>query len=145
MWSLMPKMADESRPHRGWAEGIALMNGKQVDEAWKFASFMGSDEGDKIYAETTGRVPNNPGLIESFWLPTIQERFEVQNGQAFIKALENSQVDVISGVPRSLMWSEIVKPTGWDPLINGSASAADVLPLVDQQLQAKLDEYWANV
>jgi hypothetical protein len=43
------------------------------------------------------------------------------------------------------MWSEIVKPTGWDPLINGSASAADVLPLVDEQLQAKLDEYWANV
>ena len=141
---LMPQGADGSRPHRGWAEGIALMKGKNVDEGWKFASFMGSDEGDKIYAETTGRVPNNLGLIDSFWLPTIQERFEVQNGQAFVKALQNAQVDVISGVPRSLMWSEIVKPTGWDPLINGSATAAEVMPKVDEQLQAKLDEYWAN-
>lgn len=42
------------------------------------------------------------------------------------------------------MWSEIVKPVGWDPLINGSAKAADVLAQVDTALQAKLDEYWAT-
>jgi len=52
---------------------------------------------------------------------------------------------VVSGVPRSKMWSEVVKPEGWDPLINNSATAADVLPKVDATLQALLDDYWANV
>jgi multiple sugar transport system substrate-binding protein len=141
---LMPKMADEARPHRGWAEGIALLKGDNVEAAWKFASFMGGEEGDKIYSETTGRLPNNLALLESFWLPTVTEKFQLQNGKAFIEALNHSEVDVVGGVPRSLMWSEIVKPTGWDPLINGSAKAADVMPAVDQALQAKLDEYWAT-
>ncbi len=141
---LMPKMADESRPHRGWAEGVALLKGDNVEAAWKFASFMAGEEGDKIYSETTGRMPNNLALLESFWLPTVTEKFQLQNGKAFIEAFSRSEVDVVGGVPRSLMWSEIVKPTGWDPLINGSAKAADVLPAVDQALQAKLDEYWAT-
>jgi len=105
---------------------------------------MGGEEGDKIYSETTGRVPSNPALIESFWLPTIEERFQVKNGKAFIEAFKRSEIDVIGGVPRSLLWSEIVKPVAWDPLINGSASAADVLPAADAALQAKLDEYWAS-
>jgi multiple sugar transport system substrate-binding protein len=141
---LMPKMADENRPHRGWAEGIALLKGDNVENAWKFASFMASEEGDKIYSETTGRIPNNLALIESFWLPTVTERFQISNAKAFVEAFKRSEVDVVGGVPRSLMWSEIVKPTGWDPLINGSAKAADILPAVDQALQAKLDEYWAT-
>jgi len=40
------------------------------------------------------------------------------------------------------MWTEVVKPTAWDKLNNGSAKAADVLPQVDAKLQALLDEYW---
>jgi multiple sugar transport system substrate-binding protein len=142
---LMPVGADKERPHRGWAEGVCLVKGKKIEDAWGFASFMAGDEGDKIYCEITGRVPNNPALLESFWLPTIEERFQVKNGKAFIKALEHSEVDVVGGVPRSLMWSEIVKPVGWDPLVNGSATAKEVLPKVDEALQAKLDEYWASV
>ncbi len=141
---LMPKMADGERPHRGWAEGIALLKTDNVEEAWKFASFMASEEGDKIYSEITGRLPNDLKLIESFWLPTIEKNFEVKNGKAFIEALKHSEVDVVGGVPRSKLNAEVVKPIGWDPLINGSAKAADVLPKVDAAIQALLDEYWAG-
>jgi multiple sugar transport system substrate-binding protein len=142
---LMPKMADENRPHRGWAEGIALLKGDNVDNAWKFASFMASEEGDKIYSEITGRIPNNINLVESWWVPTVEEKFQLSNAKAFVEAFKRSEVDVIGGVPRSLLWSEIVKPVGWDPMINGSAPAADVLPKVDEAMQAKLDEYWASL
>jgi multiple sugar transport system substrate-binding protein len=142
---LMPKMDDPNRPHRGWAEGVALIKTNNVDNAWKFASFMASEEGDKIYSEITGRVPNNLELIDSFWIPTVQEKFQFSNAKAFVTAFKNSEVDVVGGVPRSLLWSEIVKPVGWDPLINGSAKAAEVLPKVDEALQAKLDEYWASL
>lgn len=142
---MMPKMADPERPHRGWAEGIALLAGNNVEEAWKFASFMASEEGDKIYSETTGRMPNRVSLLESFWVPTVQEKFQFSNAKAFIEAFKRSEVDVVGGLPRSKMNGEVVKPVGWDPMINGSAKAADVLPEVDKQLQAKLDEYWASV
>lgn len=142
---MMPIYKDQSRPHRGWAEGVAVMQGKKIEEAWKFASYMGGEEGDKIYSSITGRLPNNLALLESWWLPTIEEKFEVKNGKAFIEAFKRSQVDVVGGVPRSKMWSEVVKPVGWDPLIAGSAKAADVLPQVDAGLQALIDEYWASV
>ncbi len=140
---LMPEVADPDRPHRGWAEGVALPKGDNVEAAWDFAHFMGSDEGDKIYAETTGRIPNNLGLVENFWLPTIKERFGVENGQAFIEAFKRSEVDVVGGIPRSKMWSEIVKPFGYDPMLGGSATAAEVLPKVDEELQKVIDDYWA--
>lgn len=137
---LMPKMADPGRPHRGWTEGVALLQTEEVEAAWEFASFMAGEEGNKIYSETTGRMPNTTALIENFWLPTIEERFEVKNGKAFIEAFNRSEVDVVGKVPRSKIWSEVVKPVGWDPLIGGTAKAADVLPKVDEGVQKLLDE-----
>lgn len=142
---LMPKYLDDTRPHRGWAEGVVVMKTDLAEAGWGFASYMAGDEGNQIYSEISGRLPGNFNTIESFWLPMIKERFEVQNGQAFIEAFSRAEVDVIGGVPRSLMWSEIVKPVGYDPLLNNSATAAELLPQVDEALQAKIDEYWASV
>ncbi len=139
---LCPQGADPGRPHRGWAEGVALPKSDNVEAGWGFAHFMGSEEGDKIYAETTGRVPNSFDLIENFWIPAIKERFQVENGQAFIEAFKHSEVDVVGGIPRSKMWSEVVKPIGYDPMLGGSAGAAEVLPKVDEGLQELLDNYW---
>ena len=142
---LMPKMADENRPHRGWAEGLALLKGDKVDAAWGFASFAASEEGDKIYSETTGRMPNNMSMLESWWVPTVEERFQITNAKAFITAFKGSEVDVIGGVPRSKMNSEVVKPLAYDKLVANLATAAEVLPEVDAAMQALLDDYWANV
>ena len=33
------------------------------------------------------------------------------------------------------MWAEVVKPTAWDVMNNGTAKPADVLPKVDEKLQ----------
>jgi multiple sugar transport system substrate-binding protein len=142
---LMPKGADDTRPHRGWAEGIALPQSDNVEAAWGFAHFMGAEEGNKVYSEITGRIPNSLAMVESFWLPTIKERFGVENGQAFVEAFRLSEVDVIGGVNRTKMWSEVVKPTGYDPLLGNSAAAAEVLPGVDEGVQRLLDEYWESV
>ncbi|HSO26576.1 MAG TPA: extracellular solute-binding protein [Anaerolineales bacterium] len=142
---MMPKQSDDARPHRGWAEGVVLPKSDNQDAAWDFVAFMAGEEGDKIYSETTGRLPNTLELLENFWIPTIKERFQVENGQAFVEGLKRSEVDVISGIPRSKMWNEIVKPIGYDPMLGGSASAAEVLPNVDAELQKMLDEYWANI
>lgn len=136
---LMPKGADANRPHRGWSEGVALFKTDRVEQAWVFASFAASEEGQKAYSGASGRMPNTLALIENFWLPKVQETYQIKNGKAFVEALKRSQVDVIGKVPRSKMWSEVVKPQGWDPLQNNSAKAADVLPKVDAALQKLLD------
>lgn len=141
---LMPKMAEAERPHRGWAEGIALLKGDKVEAAWGFASFAASEEGDKIYSETTGRMPNNMSLLESWWVPTVEERFQITNAKAFIEAFKRSEVDVIGGVPRSKINGEVVKPLAYDKLVANLATAAEVMPEVDAALQALLDEYWAS-
>lgn len=141
---MMPQGADSARPHRGWAEGVALPVSENEAGGWAFAAYMGGPDGNKLFSDITGRIPNSLDLIENFWIPNIAEKFGVENGAAFLKGFQASEVDVISGVPRSKMWAEIVKPTAYDPLMNNSAKAADVLPAVDEALNALLDEYWAG-
>ena len=141
---MMPKMADGDRPHRGWAEGFALLKSDNVEAAWGFASFAASEEGDKIYSETTGRMPNNLSLLESWWVPTVQDRFQITNAKAFIEAFKRSEIDVVGGIPRSKMNGEVVKPLAYDKLVANLATAAEVLPEVDTAMQALLDEYWAS-
>lgn len=141
---LMPQQQDTNRPHRGWSEGVTVPQTDQTADAWGFVSYMGGEDGNKIYSTVTGRIPNSLDLIESFWVPTIAERFQVQNGLAFLEAIKRSEVDVIGGVSRTQMWNEVVKPDGWDRLNNNSATAAEVLPDVDAGVQALLDDYWAN-
>lgn len=141
---LMPKQQDEARPHRGWAEGLVMFNTAPTDAAWEIMKFMAGEEGQKIFSEVTGRIPNNVALVESFWAPMVQENHGLTNTAAFITAFNNGEADVISGLPRTQFWNEVVKPVGWDPLIAGSATAADVLPQVDAGVQQLLDEYWAS-
>ena len=141
---MMPQGADGSRPHRGWSEGVAVPVSDNSEGGMAFGSYMGSQEGNRIFSEITGRLPNSLELLESFWIPSIQEQFGVQNGAAFLKAFSSSEVDVIGGVTRSQIDSQVVRPIAYDPLTNNSATAAEVMPAVNEGVQALLDEYWAG-
>ena len=99
-----------------------------------------SEEGNKIYSETTGRIPSNLALAESWWVPRTKELYGIENGKAFLDAFKEGQIDVVSGkVPRSKMWSQVVKPTAWDLFNSGNGQPKDLLPEVDKKLQALLD------
>lgn len=141
---LMPQQQDADRPHRGWAEGLVIFNSAPQDGAWDFAKFASGEEGQKIFSEITGRIPNNASLIESYWAPLVQEKFGLTNTAAFLTAFQHGESDIISGLPRTQYWNEVVKPVGWDPIIAGTTTATDALPLVDAGVQAILDEYWAS-
>lgn len=141
---LMPKQQDENRPHRGWAEGLVIFNTAPLEPAWDLAKYMSGEEGQKLFSEPTGRMPNNFGLLESWWGPKVEERHGLKNWRAFITAFGKGEVDIISGLPRAQYWNEVIKPVGWDPLLAGSASAADVLPLVDEGVQKMFDDFWAS-
>jgi multiple sugar transport system substrate-binding protein len=138
----MPKGAGSGRPHRGWGEGVAVCKTDKAEAAWNFAAYLVSEEGNKVYSEISGRMPSNLQLAESWWLPRTKELYGIENGKAFLDAFKEGQIDVVSGVPRSKMWAEVVKPTAWDAMNAGSAKPADVLPKVDEKLQKLLDDYW---
>jgi multiple sugar transport system substrate-binding protein len=140
----MPKGAASGRPHRGWGEGVCIPKTDQVEAAWNFAAYLVSEEGNKMYSQITGRIPSNLQLAESWWVPQTKELYGIENGKAFLDAFQEGQIDVVSGVPRSKMWSEVVKPTAYDQMNAGSAKAADVLPKVDEKLQKVLDDYWKS-
>ena len=141
---LMPKQADGSRPHRGWAEGIAVLKTNNIEGGWSLANYFSGEEGQKIYATNTGRIPSIQKLVNEWWIPTVADAgFGVKNGKAFIEANKNTQLDVVSGVPRSKMWAEVVKPTAYDPMVAGTKKASEVLADVDAKLNKLLDEYWA--
>ncbi len=141
---LMPQGADGGRPHRGWSEGLAIPNSDNVDAAWRFASYLAGEEGNTTYATITGRIPNNAELVENFWVPAVAERFGAENAANFIEAFKRSEVDVVGGISRSQFWAEAVKPIGYDPIIANDATAAEVMPAVDEAVQAILDEFWAS-
>jgi len=138
----MPKGTAAGRPHRGWAEGVAVTKTPKADAAWAFAAYMASEEGNKVYSEVTGRIPANLKLAETWWVPRTKELYGISNGKAFIDAFKEGQIDVVSGVPRSKMWAEVVKPTAYDVINAGTAKPADVLSKVDEKLQKLLDDYW---
>jgi hypothetical protein len=72
-------------------------------------------------------------------VPRTKELYEIENGKAFLDAFKEGQIDVVSvKAPRSKMWSEVVKPTAWDAINNGSAKPADVFPMVDEKINALL-------
>lgn len=128
------------RPHRGWGEGVCVCKTDKSDAAWNFAAFLVSEEGNKIYSETTGRIPSNLALAESWWVPRAKEVYGIENGKAFLDAFKEGQIDVVSGkVPRSKMWSQVVKPTAWDLFNSGNGQPKDLLPEVDKKLQELLD------
>jgi multiple sugar transport system substrate-binding protein len=136
---LCPKGKDPARRHRAWSEGVMLPKTKQTDQAWEFSKYMASTEGQTIYVNIMGRVPNTLELVQSLWIPSIKKNFGVENGDAYIQAIKSSMPDVISLIARDQLWAEVVKPMGWDPLIIGSAKAADVMPKVDAGVQKLLD------
>jgi multiple sugar transport system substrate-binding protein len=136
---MMPQWKDGTRKHRGWAEGVIVPKSDNVEAGWGFAKFMGDEEGNKIFAEGTGRIPNNPDLIESFWLPTIKEKFGVDNGDQWLKIAQNLEVDVI-GISRASIWNECAKPIAWDPMWVGEKTAAEVMPELDACVQGLLDD-----
>jgi multiple sugar transport system substrate-binding protein len=141
---IMPRQKDAARPHRCLTSGVTLLKTDKVDAAWAFASYLVSYEGNKVYSEISGRLPNNPKGAEQDWVPRIKDLHGVSNGRAFIDAFKTSVVDVVGGVPRSKIWNEAAKPLGWDPLTLGTAKATEVLPKVDAKVQELLDAYWAT-
>jgi hypothetical protein len=62
-----------------------------------------SEEGNKMYSETTGRIPSNQELVESWWVPHDQgDSTRSSNGKAFLDAFKEGQIDVVSvKAPRS--------------------------------------------
>ncbi len=139
-----PKTSMFNQPEIVNPEGVVIFDTAPLDPAWDYTMFMAGEEGQKIWSDATGRMPNNMSLVESYWAPKAQETYGLTNTQAFITAFQKGEIDIVSGLPRSQYWNEVIKPVGWDVIIANSATAAEVLPQVDAGVQQMFDDYWAS-
>ncbi len=58
---MMPQGADASRPHRGWAEGVALPKSDNEAGGWAFAVVHGRRRGRQDLLRDDGPHPQQPG------------------------------------------------------------------------------------
>ncbi len=105
------------------------------EAAWEFVKFSTGPEGQAVIAESGLFVPvlRSVGQSDSF----LGAHTKIQNTQVFIDAMENSVPLPITPIwPEiDLIWSrEVIRVT------DGSASAADILPALESEINALLQE-----
>ena len=60
----MPYVADEARPHRALTSGISILNTERSKEdAWTVLSYLCGEEGNKLFNQESGRIPNSFDLV----------------------------------------------------------------------------------
>ena len=125
--------------------GRLRLQDRQVRSGWNFAAYLVSDEGNKLYCTTTGRMPSNLALVKSWWIPFIKTSTASKTARPGWTPSRKARLTWSAPACRARkMWAEIVKPVAWDMLNNGTAKATEVLPKVDAKLQPMLDEWWKN-
>jgi multiple sugar transport system substrate-binding protein len=138
----MPRGADGTR-HMGFAH-IQTINAatEHLDQAWELLKFINEEKAQRLWSEMTGRQPNNPDFIERFWVPMAQEQFNFENAQALVDAMDTGIVHVM-GLNDLEIYDHVFNPFR-DKVVAGEATVHELIDGVNDQLQAMIDEYWAE-
>jgi multiple sugar transport system substrate-binding protein len=138
----MPKGTD-GRRHMGFAH-IQTINTAthDLEAAWTLLKFINEEKAQRLWAKMTGRQPNNPDFIERFWVPQAQEQFNFENAQALVDAMDTGIVHV-TGLYDMQIYNDVFNPFR-DRVVAGDATVPELIDDVNKQLQAMIDEYWAE-
>jgi ABC-type glycerol-3-phosphate transport system substrate-binding protein len=115
---------------------------EHLDQAWELLKFINEEKAQRLWSEMTGRQPNNPDFIERFWVPMAQEQFNFENAQALVDAMDTGIVHVM-GLNDLEIYDHIFNPFR-DKVVAGEATVHELIDGVNDQLQAMIDEYWAE-
>jgi multiple sugar transport system substrate-binding protein len=117
---------------------------EEPDASWELIKFILSDEGQEIIANG-GRMCGTPGNIDKIWGPIASEKYNFSNVEAFSAGMREGATPVIlaeggtfhayGGGPISSLW---------DVLLGQQATAAEAMPSANAEIQAALDQYWAD-
>jgi ABC-type glycerol-3-phosphate transport system substrate-binding protein len=112
--------------------------------AWELIKFILSDQGQEIIANG-GRMCGTPGNIDEIWGPIASEKYNFENVEAFSEGMREGSTPVIlaeGGTINSYGGGPITSL--WDVLLGQQATAAEAVPSANEEIQAALDQYWAD-
>lgn len=139
----MPKGPNGTRAHMVFGH-VVLMNSSSdhQEEAWEFMKYQGGAGAQKHVAEA-GRQPVTPEFNEEFWIPSTQELWGLEDPSPFLDAFESGILHLAGEVDDRLITNEVYGPAR-DRMVAGEADAYEVVPQMNADIQAMLDEYWAK-
>jgi multiple sugar transport system substrate-binding protein len=126
----------------GFRHGHAMSaRAKDPAACWELIKFIGSDVGQE-HVSKGGRQPNSARRISEMWGPIVEDMYNFTTSSAFATGWDTGTVHVISGAELS-MTNEAIVPA-LDSVINGRRTAEEAFAEANQDIQAILDDYWAE-
>jgi ABC-type glycerol-3-phosphate transport system substrate-binding protein len=139
----LPKGPNGGRAHMVFGHVLTMSNASQnKDAAWELLKFCGSEGGQKHVA-AEGRQPVTPEFMRQFWVPAAQEQFGVENMEAFIGAFETGIVHLAGEVDDRYIYNEVLQ-AAFEAMVAGQTTAQEIIPQVNADIQAILDDYWSR-
>jgi len=141
-----PPVGEDGKNHNfGHVHGHCITTeAKEPDGSWELIKFILSDPGQEIIANG-GRMCGHPDNIDSIWGPIASENYNFENTEAFSNGMREGSTPVILGEGGTFqVYGGGPLATLWDALLGLQQTAAEAVPAANIELQAALDEYWAE-
>jgi multiple sugar transport system substrate-binding protein len=126
-------------------EGQVMMaQSKERDSAWEALKWIAGEKGQVHIAES-GRMPNTIDYIRKYWLQQAQDKYNFQNGQAFLLPYEGKQIaeSIFAGGVTIDIFTAKVANAFFDKMIAGT-SARQLGDEFNRAAQKLLDDFWAT-
>lgn len=118
---------------------------KNKDAAWELMKFVLGEEGQTIIANG-GRICGHPDNIDKLWAPIASKNYNFKNTGAFSTGMREGDTPIVLGEGGSKInaYGGPVLQVLWDKLLGNQQKADEAVKIANKELQAALDEYWAN-
>jgi multiple sugar transport system substrate-binding protein len=141
---LLPTGRINKKLHMNLIEGQAMtVQSKDKDAAWEVMKWIASDNGQRRIAEG-GRMCNIPETNRKFWLPSVKQKYNVANADAFLKAIEGATINLVGEVTENVINRDAGLSAAITSIRDGKATAREALEQVQPRIQQLLDQYWAS-
>jgi len=143
---VMPAVGTDGKTHTtNYIHGHTMSaDCRNPDAAWDLISFIISEEGETIIANG-GRMCGTPDYIDQIWGPIAAENYNFGNYKAFSAGMADSDtVPVEAGEGLQLEGAGAPITALWDACIGVQMTAKEAVQLYQPDIQAALDQYWAD-
>jgi multiple sugar transport system substrate-binding protein len=141
---LLPRSKAAKTPHMNLIEGQAMTKqSKDKEAAWDVMKWIAGEKGQQRIAEG-GRMNNVPEMIRTFWLPSVRQKYNVANAEAFLKAVDGASINLVAEVTENVINRDAGLAQALTDVRDGKVTPKDALDTTQPKIQQVLDTYWAT-
>ncbi|HEX2033616.1 MAG TPA: extracellular solute-binding protein [Chloroflexota bacterium] len=141
---LLPRGKVARTPHMNLIEGQAMTKqSKDKDAAWDVIKWIAGEQGQRRIAEG-GRMCNVAEMSRKFWLPSVKEKYNLGNADAFLKAIDLGTINLVGAVTENVINRDAELGQAVNDIRDGKVTAREAMEQVQPKIQQVLDTYWAT-